>query len=326
MNSQQRRRWLWSSIEAVITILVVIAVSWQFSDILRNSVLWDRPLQPNFAWLASSVLLYLLGLSTSAIYWQLLLNSFDQHPASMFAVLQAYYIGQLGRYVPGKVLGVLWRSRLLRGPGVHGGIAALTVVYETLITLASGALLGGIVLGFAGLLQSNDSGMWLLLLLGVPILPSVFNRIVDRVIGSLPNQSATPPRHIQMWTLAAGLVITAIGWVLQGASLVMLIEAFFHGAVSWTSWELLRYSAYSALAYAGGFVVLLVPGGLGVREVILQRFLVVEFAPAFGSNALANATVIALLLRLVWTLADVGAALVCWLVRIVIRRRRKLLA
>jgi len=65
---------------------------------------------------------------------------------------------------------------------VHGGVAALTVVYESLTTLASGALLAGVVLGLEGLDQGDIGWQtWgLLALVGLPILPGVFNRLVDR--------------------------------------------------------------------------------------------------------------------------------------------------
>ena len=42
-----------------------------------------------------------------------------QRPGGM-ATVRAYYIGQLGKYVPGKAWALLLRSVLIRGPQQHG--------------------------------------------------------------------------------------------------------------------------------------------------------------------------------------------------------------
>jgi hypothetical protein len=76
-----------------------------------------------------------------------------------------------------------------------------------------------------------------------------------------------------------------------------------------------RIAAYIALAYVAGFFILVVPSGLGVREYFLLLCLAPElnrFLPA--GEAAAVAAVLVLMLRLVWTLADlVMTALVYWL-------------
>jgi uncharacterized membrane protein YbhN (UPF0104 family) len=309
------RKWLWPLIETAITIAVVIAVGWQFSALLGNEALWSENSHWHWGWIALSTAAYLIGLSSSAFYWHWLLQALGQEPASYAATLRAYYIGQLGRYVPGKVLGVVWRSRLLRGPGVHGGIAALTVVYESLTTLASGAILSGLILGLEGFNEGNVQWKaWgLVALVGLPILPGIFNWLVDRSTRRIRKDPSKAIPRVRSRTLMLGLLITGAGWLFQGASLLFLSEAVFPGAIPLTWMSLLRCTAYAALAYIIGFVILAVPGGLGVREFFLQRFLTKELGLALTTGAAGAAAVLALLLRLVWTVADVGAAIVCWL-------------
>jgi glycosyltransferase 2 family protein len=62
-------------------------------------------------------------------------------------------------------------------------------------------------------------------------------------------------------------------------------------------------TAAVALATVAGFVVAVMPGGLGVREGVLMSAL----APALGP---ARSVVAALLLRLVWVAAELIAAAV----------------
>jgi uncharacterized membrane protein YbhN (UPF0104 family) len=58
-----------------------------------------------------------------------------------------------------------------------------------------------------------------------------------------------------------------------------------------------------------GFLVVTVPGGLGVRELLLQQFLSAKLALVFGvQEATATALTGALILRLVWVLAELAAA------------------
>src|SRR5438270_7674707 len=105
-------RWLWPAAKVLLTVAVVTAVGWQFAGILRKPELWGRPLRPGPGWLAVAAALYLAGLSFSAVFWYWLLRALGQRPRAL-ATLRAYHVGQLGRYVPGKVVGLALRARLL---------------------------------------------------------------------------------------------------------------------------------------------------------------------------------------------------------------------
>src|SRR5205807_10450340 len=76
---------------------------------------------------------------------------------------------------------------------------------------------------------------------------------------------------------------------------------------------LAHHTAFMALAYVAGFVILIVPSGLGVREYLLTLVLVSELeqlssAPAGETRAIAVLTV--LLLRLTWTIAELAVVAV----------------
>jgi len=74
-----------------------------------------------------------------------------------------------------------------------------------------------------------------------------------------------------------------------------------------------RCTAYVALAYAAGFLVLAAPGGLGVRDFLLQHFLAEDLGRALGAEEAAGVAVVAaLLMRLLWTVMDVAAAALCY--------------
>src|SRR5262249_11276343 len=132
-----------------------------------------------------------------------------------------------------------------------------------------------------------------------------FNRVVERLVrGVLRDRTATLPQ-LQSRALLAGLLVTGCGWLFLGASLEALLWALApeNTVIGWQGF--VRSTTALAVSYVAGFIAS-TPGGLGVREFLLQQML----APQLG----AQAVVVALLLRLLWTVAElVMAAIVWWL-------------
>src|SRR5262249_37987669 len=110
-------------------------------------------------------------------------------------------------------------------------------------------------------------------------------------------------------TLLGGLALTACGWLLLGSSLWAVLQALQPETPLGDVGFLASCIAYLAVAYVAGFLAFPASGGLGVREIILQRLL----APHVGD---LTALVAVLLLRLLWTAAErTMAAIVYWLPR-----------
>jgi len=145
-----------------------------------------------------------------------LLRALGQRPHPL-ATLRAYYVGQLGRYVPGKVVGLGMRARLLAGPGVRLGVAVLTVVYESLTTIASGVLVALLVFAFrAPGDQAAGRRAWPLLgVVVVLLLPGVFNWLVQRA--ARPFRAADAPALPRVRGTALGGRAAAHGLRLAGA-------------------------------------------------------------------------------------------------------------
>jgi hypothetical protein len=100
----------------------------------------------------------------------------------------------------------------------------------------------------------------------------------------------------------------------MGLSLAAVLAALLPQAPAWGLETWARHTAFVALAYVAGFVTLPAPGGLGVRELILQRLLTPELAQVLPADQAAPiAAVVALMLRLVWTCGEVMNAGIAWL-------------
>jgi uncharacterized membrane protein YbhN (UPF0104 family) len=303
------RAMAWRAAKIVLAAAVLAGVGWQFTKILRRDELWQEPIRPNYGGLAAAALLYVLAFGCWGSYWFRLVRGFgDRLP--LLAGIQAYFVSQLGKYIPGKALVIVLRVALARTCGVRVSVAAITSLYETLTMMAAGALLGAILLPW---LKSDQSDLgWKALILlgiaGVPILPGVFNRVAARAVKPFLPTDAAPMPKLRTSTLLTGLVQGACGWFALGGSLLALIGALRPELmpISVTSW--LVCTAYVAVSYVVGFIALVAPGGLGVREMILQTLLTTEFAIVLGDRAGAVAVIVVLLLRLVWTVTELTLA------------------
>ncbi|HKB39299.1 MAG TPA: hypothetical protein VKD72_22870, partial [Gemmataceae bacterium] len=230
------KRW-WPVVKLLVAAVVLAAVGWSFARDLSSPTLWQRSFQPG--WLVVSGVLYLLGLGFWALYWQRLLVRLGQRPRPS-ALVRAYYVSHLGKYVPGKAWTLLLRAGLIRGPNVSGGLAGMTAFYEVLTTMASGALLAVGLLAVFGREASAGldwSGLWavltfqppetfalgrwtavalaglLLIVVGVPLLPPVFNRVADKVSLPFRGKDAPPLPTLHTTALLEGLAITSVGWL-----------------------------------------------------------------------------------------------------------------
>src|SRR5205823_4174982 len=101
----------------------------------------------------------------------------------------------------------------------------------------------------------------LLALVGVPILPGVFNRLVARLARPFLDPDAPMPR-LHWRTLPEGLAVTGVGWCLLGVSVLTLLQALVPDGPAPSISFAVRCVAYNALSYVAGFLALPAPGGL----------------------------------------------------------------
>jgi hypothetical protein len=338
------RRW-WPVLKALLGLAILVAVGRRFALDLQRPELWERPLRPG--WLVLSGSLYLLGMGLWAGYWRRLLGHLGARPP-LGRALRAYYLGQLGKYLPGKAWAVLLRGELARGPAEPGGevslsLAMLTAFYEVLTTMASGALLAAVLFGLLGTGAKAGLGgaalrsllrlevpaggvlgrgpavalaLALALAAGLPLLPPLFNRVARRLVrasqvGAEEKEKRPAVPAIRLAYLAEGLALTGLGWLLLGAALGAALYAVLGPSLTWTPAALGRLPAFIGLSYVAGFVILVAPGGLGVREFFLTLLLAPELAVLGGlpaDEARAVAVLAVLVLRLAWTAAELAAA------------------
>ena len=210
--------------------------------------------------------------------------------------LRAFWIGHLGKYVPGKAMVVVLRTGLVYSQRVSRTVAATSVFVETLTMMAMGAFVSAVILLFV------SDNRWLMLLAvglmvgsGVPTLPPIFRRIVRmlRVHKANPDVDAAVA-GVTYPLMLTGWVTVGAGWFLLGMSLWATLKSLpgVDAAVS----DIPLLTATTGLAMVAGFLSL-IPGGLGVRDYIL----IVLLAPRYDE---ATAIVSAILLRVIWLMSE----------------------
>ena len=252
-----------------------------------------------------SFALVLLALVSSMQVWRSLLTAAGSRvplaPAS-----RIFFVGQIGKYLPGAVWPVLAQMELGQAQRVPRRRSATVAVVTMLVSLAAG-LLTAAVATVAGLTGSATGGYgWAFL--AVPVLlvalhPRVLNPVIDRLL----RLARRPPQEVPLTVRAIGVAtLWSIGyWVLNGVSVWVLTARL--GASDGHAF-LLATGGF-AFAWCAGFLVVIAPAGAGVRDVVL----VAALSPVLS---VGQATAVALASRLLGTVGDLlTAGLAAWLGR-----------
>jgi uncharacterized membrane protein YbhN (UPF0104 family) len=303
-------------------ILIVLAVvSWVAWE-LRKS--WDKASliqwSPDYFWLTMAGVFYAVGYLPAALFWRYSMQTLGQAPG-FYESLRAYYIGHLGKYIPGKAMVVIIRSGLLDHTKTHASVAAAAVFLETLTMMAVGAFLAALII----LLYRNTSygdiphGNYLTLLAvgmmiaaGLPIFPPFFRKVARKLgVGKKDPEIDAKLAGLTLKTLLVGWVLLIPAWFLLGLSLWASIRGI--GIEAEPLLDVLpRFTLAAAFSMVLGFV-LMVPGGLGVREFAMAQVLITYFA-AHPSDAdpASQAIVVAGVQRIVSILTELFISALLW--------------
>lgn len=242
----------------------------------------DALADASWGWLAVAWVCGLAGMATIGGLWIVIVrHSGGVIPASKG--MRWFFVGQLGKYVPGGVWPVVGTGEL----AIRGGVDRRTAYSSTIVSMF--ATFAAAVL--AGAVAALPFGGWYTALGALGIVGSVVGvwlvsheravRLISRAKVRLPGRSSLASlvlRHCAVWIpmgLATWATIQAVG-----------------GEVN-----LLRVVAITGLAWTAGFVIVGVPGGIGVRESV---FIALLTAP-LGKG---DATAVALVARFVSIAAD----------------------
>ncbi len=252
----------------------------------------DLPLAESLAqtrghegWLIAALLfggLYLLG---QAVVWRQIVVDLVTTIAWLPA-LRTWMVSNMARYLPGSVWHLVGRVMIGQTAGVQTARGALGVVLEQSLQLLSALLIVGLSLPFWGKDSYVAQFSWVALLIPlgfIVIHPRLFFPILNSVLTRLGREPLPATLRYGMmvrYTLYYVVVHLCNGMALVAATAALgqplaLAPVVLGGAL---------------FAWTIGYLMILAPGGLGVREVLVTEAL----GPIMGRDI---ATVAALLWR-----------------------------
>ena len=312
----RNRKRFWFIVKLLVAMAVIALAGVHFARILAKPELHPYPFALRLEYLIPSGVLYLLAHACWGGFWVRLLRS-QGVQVSLPAGLRAYFFSQFGKYVPGKALVILIRVAMLRNAvGGRPLPVAITATYETLTSMAAGAIIGIALLPWIGVVPdvvSRNIG-FVIAAAALPLVLGLLNKVAARRVAKWRGPDALPLPSPPLGLLIQGLLQGACGWCLLGISLALTVQAVSPAPPPWTWPTYLADLGAIALAYVSGFFILFVPGGLGVRELVLEFALKPRFVTESGETlAAAQAVVIALVLRLTWLASEAVCALALYL-------------
>jgi uncharacterized membrane protein YbhN (UPF0104 family) len=320
MSSGNVKKWLWRAVKLGAVLLVVWFVRRTLVDAWHELEKYEWTIHPGL--LALSGGLYLLALLPAAVFWYACLRSLGQHPR-LGETFRAYYIGHLGKYVPGKAMVVILRAGMIGGQRVHRGVAAASVFLETLTWLAVGSFWAAAFLAvqWQGQYFHLLLAIALMLAAGLPTLPPVFKRLARWAgVGKSDPSTLEQIGRLDHRVLLLGWGCMAVGWAIMGLSYWAALQAM--GVPGDPLYELPRFSASVALATVAGFVVIFMPAGVMVREAALVSLMLPYLKASDVADPELVAWVSVALFRLVSVVSEILISGILYVVGLGGRRRR----
>lgn len=173
-----------------------------------------------WGYLGLSVLFGMIAMVPPFFGWHAILKDFGQNipwPVTIYA----YFLGHLGKYVPGKAMAVLLRVAELQRHKGSMSAGGLSVFVETLIGFASGGILGALIL------QYLDFPNWLRwsALLGIPLAGLSLSPYSYRwIIGPIRRTRIGKSMDTFIGAISTRLLLRTaawawVGWMFQGTAL-----------------------------------------------------------------------------------------------------------
>jgi len=255
----------------------------------------------DLGWLALSVVVILLYYGQQWGGWRLVMRSFGD-PLTRTESMAIWSASILGRYAPGSVAMIAGRVGLCRERGIPARVTLASMAYENAMILITALLVAALSVPFWPPFPYRPYALLLAALapVGLALLhPRIFGPLANAGLKRLGRE---PLRE----TLPFGRVLSLVpyyagGWVLLGFGFAPLCAAV--SPVPLSALPLL-VGGY-AFAWEIGFLVLVAPSGLGVKELALSSVLGLIFpAPV--------AVAVVVLSRLWQTLAELSLTALVW--------------
>jgi glycosyltransferase 2 family protein len=287
---------------ALALLFIILLLRSQWAELSQH------PWQLNPFWLFASAVFLLASWALEIQIWRHLLSVVGAQLPYLPAV-RIWFLSAILRYVPGNIWQPLAMTLQCQRRGIAPEATLTSVAFYQILVLLAALPIAALYFGMTGnwglltgLLQAWTP--WLVAAGLAPVVafvvrPSWLIDVVNWLLARLkrPPLTAGLTQANAAWVLLLGIV----DWLLWGACFATLTFALQDYTVAEMVSLTPHLVAGYAIAYAIGFLSLLTPSGLGVREGVLYVLL----APMLGGGLV---TVAAIAMRLWITVGELLAA------------------
>ena len=260
----------WRVLQVALTLVFVGFAAWFLWRQWHGAGADDYEFRFDLPWLLAASGLVLVAFLVLIETWRLVLRSLGVHIAFGPAA-RVWFASNLGKYVPGKIWQLSAMTLMIGEYGATVAVAGASAVVMTIANVATGFVVvlltsTSTVRQLAG--SATAVGVvafaMVVLLVAAPLLVRQWNRFAAR-IGKEQLTVSVPLTAV--WISLAGC---AISWMLYGFAFQFFVRSLIgRGSAPWES-----YITANAASYLVGYLTLVAPGGIGVREVALSSILV----------------------------------------------------
>lgn len=217
--------------------------------------------------LVAALLLNLAGLGLSMISWRCLLLAMTGS-VGLAASARIYFTGLIGSFLPGPLWAVLVHVRLGTAAGITAARMAAVYVASLPVGIFAGATVGLLI---APVLPGAQA-VWLAVPAAAVLVCLVRPGVVHRLAAVMARTARRPrqaPVSVPDDVIRRSITANLLGWAVSGLHLWVILLLL--GAPAGRSLPLC-IGGFAVAVTVGGLAVF-VPGGLGVRELVLSVLL-----------------------------------------------------
>jgi len=253
-----------------------------YKTILQSSVQISFPLALITAWG-----LTIIAIGLQMMIWARLMGGLGGQ-LSWRQTVKGYTLSFLPRYIPGSIWGYLSRSEwLYQNHQIDYAISYVGSLLEALALIIA----GGLVIGsyYASISPGLTRAILISGVLSSPLLSWLIIKkgIKDMarwpLIKKMPIEQVSLRISFEEWLVI--LLFCSMLWSCYGVSILLILRAL---NISSSVGDILTSSAVFSIAWLTGFLALLLPAGLGLRELTLSKLMVIYLGLLEGPAALVS--------------------------------------
>jgi len=236
---------------------------------LEQATLVSKPLYFSWKFFLLTVLVHIVFWILSSFTWKYLLLMVDNVSISPLQSFSQLVLVSIGKYMPGKVWGMVARGTQLKELGINIKGILLITIQEQMLLLHASAVVSAILIGF--LIETT----WAYGLMSVAVLSVLVGRriqllfitLFDRLMSHLKKDKLNIKRTITQRHYFSLLIAYIMTWILAGCIFSGLYFTFMtqnEFSLKIIAWMILA----NTIGITVGFFALFAPAGIGVRESI----------------------------------------------------------